>query len=191
MLNRSYSWLGVFAAGAAAMYFLDPDRGARRRALVRDKAIWAARKTRDGAAAVSCDLQNRAIGAVSEVRGLFDRAPADDSVIAARVRAELGRVSSHPGAIATMANNGCVILSGPILSSEHSLVMRAIRGVRGVCDVEDQLDIHQSAEGVPALQGGSLRPGQTWLRGAWSPSTQLAAAVAGVAAAAYARSRAH
>src|SRR5919108_1006785 len=188
MLNRSYSWLGAFAAGAATMYFLDPDRGARRRALARDKAIWASRKTRDGAAALSCDLQNRAVGAVSEVRGMFDRSPVDDEVLDARVRAELGRVSSHPGAIMTLANNGCVVLSGPILASEHDQVVRAVGNVHGVCELTDELDVYQSSDGVPALQGGSIRPGQTWLRGSWSPTTQFAAAVAGVAAVAYLRS---
>lgn len=192
MVNRSYAVLGALAAGAAAMYFFDPNRGARRRAMVRDRAIWAARKTRDGAAALSCDLQNRATGAVSEVRGLFDRAPVDDEVLDARVRAELGRVSSHPGAIMTLARNGCVALSGPILASEHDQVVRAIGHVRGVCEVSDELNVYQSSEGVPALQGGSIRPGQTWLRGSWAPTTQLAAAVAGAAAVAYLRSsRAH
>jgi hypothetical protein len=188
MLNRSYSWLGPMALGAAAMYFLDPDRGARRRALVRDKAIWAARKTRDGAAALGCDLQNRVIGAAAEVRGMLDRGPVDDSVLDARVRAELGRVSSHPGAIATFSSNQCVTLSGPILASEHDSVVRAIRGVRGVEDVIDTLQVHESADSVPALQGGSVRPGQTWLRGSWSPATQLAAGLAAAGALTYARS---
>ena len=192
MLNRSFSWLGPFALGAAAMYLLDPDRGGRRRALVRDKAIWAARKTRDGAAAVGCDLQNRAIGAVSELRSGFANDTASDAVIDARVRAELGRVSSHPGSISTVSTNGCVTLSGPILGSEYNQVLRAIGAVRGVCDVTDNLDVYESADGVPALQGGSVRPGQTWLRGSWAPTTQLAAAAAGLAAAAYIRNqRAH
>src|SRR5918996_1588515 len=106
MLNRSFSWLGPFALGAAAMYLLDPDRGGRPRALIRDKAIWAGRKTRDGAAALGCDLQNRAIGAVSELRSGFANDTASDNVIDARVRAELGRVSSHPGAISTVSTNG-------------------------------------------------------------------------------------
>ena len=35
--------------GAASMFLLDPERGARRRAVVRDKAVWAGRKTRDAA----------------------------------------------------------------------------------------------------------------------------------------------
>jgi hypothetical protein len=176
------------ALGATVMYFLDPDHGARRRALLRDKAISAARKTRDGAATLGCDLQNRAIGAASEVRGLLDRSPADDRVIEARVRAELGRTASHPGAIETFSTHGCVTLSGPILASEHGVLMRAISHVRGVHEVIDELEIHESSAGVPALQGGSLRPGQRWVRG--SPTTQLVAGLAVAGALAYARGRA-
>jgi len=193
MVNRSWSsWVAPLAFGAAAMYLLDPVAGGRRRARIRDKAVWATRKTRDGAAALGCDLQNRAIGAVAEVRGMLDRTPADDRVIEARVRAELGRVSSHPGAIVAFSSNGCVVLSGPILASEHDMVLRAINRVRDVCEVIDDLQIHQTADSVPALQGGSIRPGQTWLRGPWSPTAQLAAALAGAGALALARSaRAH
>jgi hypothetical protein len=192
MANRSLLWLGPIALGAAAMYLLDPARGARRRALIRDKALWASRKTRDGAAALACDVQNRVRGAISETRGLFERTRADDSVLEARVRAELGRVSSHPGAIATFSSNGTITLSGPILASERDRVLRAIGGVRGVENVIADLEVHETAGSVPALQGGSVRPGQTWLRGSWSPTTQAAAALAAAGALAYVRSvRAH
>lgn len=37
---QSYSWLlGGISIGVVAAFFLDPDRGKRRRALVRDKAV--------------------------------------------------------------------------------------------------------------------------------------------------------
>ncbi len=38
-MNRQLSLLGGIGLGAALMYMVDPDRGKRRRALVRDKLL--------------------------------------------------------------------------------------------------------------------------------------------------------
>jgi len=51
------------------MYFLDPDQGRRRRAMVRDQMVHAAHKTGDAVDATSRDIANRAKGAVAELRG--------------------------------------------------------------------------------------------------------------------------
>ena len=163
MRNRSVSWLAPLAIGAAAMYLLDPDRGARRRALIRDKAIRASRRTREGAAAVGTDLKNRTTGALAEMRGLVASRAVDDRTIEARVRSRLGRVCSHPGAVAVFASDGEVTLSGPVIANEHDDVIRATRSVRGVNMVFDALDVHDDAAGVPALQGGRTRPDQRFV----------------------------
>src|SRR5687767_1322521 len=86
--------LGAFAAGAALMYFLDPGRGARRRAVARDKAVHALHKTGDAAETTGRDLRNRAQGLVAEIRGRFQREDVDDDVLVARVRAAMGRTIS-------------------------------------------------------------------------------------------------
>jgi osmotically-inducible protein OsmY len=80
------------------------------------------------------------------------------SSVGNRIRAELARVVSHPRAIeVSVLHEGCVSLSGPILSSEADAALAAVAGMRGVATVEDNLERHDSAEGVPALQGGYLR----------------------------------
>jgi uncharacterized membrane protein len=61
--------LGAFGMGVALMYFLDPGRGARRRALVRDKIVHGLHKTEDAAETTARDLRNRAQGLAAEVRG--------------------------------------------------------------------------------------------------------------------------
>jgi hypothetical protein len=185
MANRSFSWIAPLVLGATAMYLFDPDRGNRRRALIRDAAVRASRKTRDGMAALGCDLRNRGAGAVAEVRGWFEERPGDDRVMVERVRAELGRVSSHPGAIDVFASGGRIALSGPVLASEHAGICRAIGRVRGVETVIDNLEVHNDPDSIPSLQGGVTRPGQMWLRGSWSPTTQFAAALAGAGLLAY------
>src|SRR5687768_4718196 len=53
------AWICGVGVGASAMFLLDPDRGARRRALLRDKAVRAKRKTRDAADATARDIANR------------------------------------------------------------------------------------------------------------------------------------
>lgn len=54
------------AAGAALMYFLDPDRGRRRRALLRDKAVGLSNDLGEAATGTARDLRNRAQGLVAE-----------------------------------------------------------------------------------------------------------------------------
>ena len=61
--------LGGALAGAALMYFLDPHRGERRRALVRDQLLRAAHRTGDAVDTTSPDVRNRARGVVAELKG--------------------------------------------------------------------------------------------------------------------------
>ena len=68
------AWLGGIAVGAAFMYVFDPDRGRRRRALARDKAIHAARVASETLGSTSRDLSNRAKGVVAETRSALRHA---------------------------------------------------------------------------------------------------------------------
>src|SRR5215217_2313216 len=81
--------------GAALMYILDPDRGARRRALLRDKCVRASNKTQEYVGKMSRDLGNRAQGLAAETRNLFRREDVPDYQLVERVRAELGRHPVH------------------------------------------------------------------------------------------------
>ena len=59
------------AAGAAAMYFFDPDQGKRRRALVRDKFAWLRDEmgdVREAAGGKAEDLRNRTKGMIHEAK---------------------------------------------------------------------------------------------------------------------------
>jgi hypothetical protein len=66
-------------AGAALMYFLDPDRGNRRRALVRDKALSLNRRTRETIEGRMEDLGNRTKGLIHEAKGMFGDKDREDS----------------------------------------------------------------------------------------------------------------
>jgi osmotically-inducible protein OsmY len=171
--------------GAGLMYLLDPSRGKRRRALIRDQVRHAAEAGREAVGAAARDVENRAGGMVSRVRGLVNPGPVDDGVLIERVRAILGRVVSHPRAIDVDAENGEVILRGSILQSELSRLLNRVRRIRGVNAVISELEAHQSPNHVPSLQGG----GERQPRAAWpanlAPSSRLMTGAAGVALTTY------
>ena len=178
-------------AGAALAFFLDPNVGGRRRALIRDKVTRAASKTAEAADALSRDLANRASGAAAVLRRMREPDNVDDRVIAARVRSALGRVVSHPSAIDVDLYDGEVTLSGPIFKDEVKDVISAVSNVRGVRCVNSRLDEHENADGIPALQGQPRRTGtlSAVRLQRWSPRARLAAGIAGAVLMTYGMSR--
>ena|SRR5918993_2331092 len=184
-MNANWPVAAAAAFGAGTMFMLDPNRGARRRALVRDKLIRTAHVTGEGLETTARDAANRAQGIAAEVRGRWRGGNVDDIRLAARVRAELGRVTSHPRALSVTATDGHVRVEGPILSNEAEQLLAAIRGVSGVSAVEDKLERHETAENVPALQGGRTRPGRRsqLLQDSWSPTARALMGLAGTAVA--------
>ncbi|HEY9227052.1 MAG TPA: BON domain-containing protein, partial [Gemmatimonadaceae bacterium] len=171
------SLLAAIGVGATAMYLLDPARGRRRRHVVADRFVHAGHVAGDRAATTTRDLEHHARGLASSVRRRFGTDVADDVVLAERVRAELGRAVSHPGAIETTVRDGTVTLTGPVLAHEADALLAAIDHVRGVAAVEDRLDRHETPGTVPALQGSSTIPASTFefLQDNWTPAARLMA----------------
>src|SRR2546428_13933845 len=79
------------AAGALAMYFLDPQGGRRRRVRTRDKAERVARRMREAYDVTLRDTRHRAMGIKAVGRRILRRGGVDDETLAGRVRAALGR----------------------------------------------------------------------------------------------------
>ena len=157
-MNTSQSFLLGTIAGAGLMYLLDPDRGTRRRALVRDQIVHGAHELGDRGEAVGSrarDLRNRAYGAAAEARARLRREPVDDVVLHARVRAGMGRVASNPGAIEVTAEGGRVTLAGPVLEEEANDLLECVEGVPGVREVVNRLEARSAPDEAPALQGVS------------------------------------
>jgi hypothetical protein len=65
-------------AGLGLAFILDPERGARRRAQLRDKATQTGRQLAEGVEARARELRNRAQGAVAEVRSRLQSDEAGD-----------------------------------------------------------------------------------------------------------------
>ena len=131
--------------GAATMFLLDPARGKRRRALVRDKFALATRKTGECMEVTARDLRNRTRGTLAAIQSRFSSEQPDDSVLVDRVRSKLGRVASHPSAIEVTAQDGNVTLSGPILAKEVPHLLTCVKWTSGVKDVTNNLEVHEEA----------------------------------------------
>jgi osmotically-inducible protein OsmY len=145
--------LGYLIAGAiglAAMYFLDPDRGKRRRAMVRDRAAGTVRR----AGVVSERLQRKVVsdayGVSQKVShpGLTQDEPPNDATLAQKVMTELFRDPRIPkGSINVNSENGVVQIRGQVEHPEEILAIEGrVRRVPGVLDVENLLHL----PGTPA-----------------------------------------
>ncbi len=150
MRNLTSTLLGV-AAGAAAMYYLDPEMGRRRRAMVRDKFVSASHDLGDLADAQSKRLGDRLKGWMAHTRSQLTGAarPHSDAQLCERIRAQLGRLVTHPGAIHVEATEGRVCLRGHVLQHEVDGLLSAVSAMQGVHAVDNQLSVHESPQDSP------------------------------------------
>lgn len=145
---------GVLFAGAGAglMYLLDPNSGRRRRALVKDKTRHGANVAGTKLSATANDLGNRTRGLTNEtIKRFRDGEPMTDDKLAQRVRSELGHHTSSASQIEVTAKDGCVVLSGPVLTDEAERIVKAVNKVRGVSSVENRLQMNEA----PATPGNT------------------------------------
>jgi gas vesicle protein len=140
--------LGTLVLGAAAMYFLDPQRGRGRRARAMDQATSVCRRTGRTALQLGKDLRNRTSGYAHNARGYFET---EDAVSAERllhrIRSEMGHVVSHAGAIQVMTDNhGRVTLHGKVLASEADRLIATIKGITGVNELINLLSVKETEQ---------------------------------------------
>jgi uncharacterized membrane protein len=185
-LRRAATFVGGIGLGAGLMYLLDPDRGSRRRAGLRDQARHAVHRERIVLDKGVRDLGHRMEGLAARLRQALVTEDVPDDILVERVRARMGRAVSHTGAIQVRADGGRITLSGPIFASEVDRLLRVTRRVRGVREVENLLEAHTTAEGVPGLQGSPRpRPKPMLLRDRWPPALRVVAMGVGLTATVY------
>lgn len=181
---------GVYGAGVLSMYFLDPQRGKRRRAEFNDALVHSRRKLKEFTGRFGRDLQHRTEGAIAGTQRLFEHEPPTDYVLEQRVHTALGRVLFHPGSVEISAKDGSVFLRGWILAEEANQVDKAVASVEGVRDFTSYLNTTDQPEHIPALQGGARRRHvPELLQQRWSPTARVLAGCAGLGLAIYGVSR--
>lgn len=172
-MSRIRMLLTGLGLGAGYMYYFDPDRGRRRRSLLRDQLAHSACQAGDWLNKAIRDLEHRMEGRLAEFRSLLVAEATEDDVLVARIRAKLGHCASHARSVEVKARDGQVTLSGATSKREADKVLAAVMAVRGVRGVEGKLQILEDD------RGGSSH-GADESRTQWSPATRLVAGASGM-----------
>lgn len=138
--------LASLVAGAALAYLFDPARGAKRRALLRDQVASMLRSAGRDVNAKAIDIRQRGQGLVAEARNRMSDEPVSDEQLVARVRAALGHRIESVRPIEVVAEGGRIVLRGQVGADDIETAVATARGVRGVGDVDNQM---QAATGTP------------------------------------------
>jgi hypothetical protein len=125
-LKQLMALLAAAAGSAAVMYYFDPDMGRRRR--------------------------ERLLGAAHFAPTRLHLATIGDGPLRDDVRARVGSLVSHPGAIDVSVEDGVVRLSGAVLSQEMDGLLTQVRDMRGVRRVINALNAHDSPRRLAAAR---------------------------------------
>lgn len=141
--------IGV-GCGAFAMYLLDPRQGARRRAVLSDRAASTTLVTGRRSLKLLQHLRNQAEGVLAYTTDLFTPVGvASDRKLADRIRSRLGHVCEHPARIEIEVKSGDVIVRGHAEESEVSRLLSNISATRGVRSVTDAIERGTAAGSQP------------------------------------------
>jgi hypothetical protein len=151
----------ALVSGAVAMFYLDPQVGRRRRALMRDKVSATYHDARDLAEAQARRAADHARGMVAEARRrLWPFGRPNDALLNGRIRSQLGRLVLNPHAIHTEVQAGCVFLRGKVLRHEIDALMAGLWNVPGVQRIVNELAVYTEPGNEPDLQGERRRSAQ-------------------------------
>ncbi len=130
------------AVGATLMYFLDPDNGRRRRALMADKSRHYARVGIEQQEGWVRHAAHRARGTMASARRHLNPGElVEDRILLERVRAALGHVVGDPLAVDVRVRCGTVILKGPARQEQMEELVACATRVPGVLAVENRLSL--------------------------------------------------
>lgn len=142
------------AAGALAMYYLDPVAGRRRRALVLDQLVSTGHDAAYFTGRKAKRAADRVKGYLATHRPRRHAEPESDQQLHDRIRARLGHVMHSPRSVEVQVEHGRVCLRGHILRPELDRVLHEVGRMAGVASVESHLVTHETAAGIPPPGAG-------------------------------------
>jgi len=140
--------IGAVAAGALAMYYLDPELGERRRALL-------AELVRSGLPGGQRNMP-RGPYARRTYHRITQSDPRSDAELRERVQERVGRSVSFPRAIHVHVQDGVVRLSGRVLSKERDGLFEQLQQEPGVQKLVNALSVHDTPQELASRQPDTL-----------------------------------
>jgi osmotically-inducible protein OsmY len=136
--------VGALAMGALAMYYLDPQLGAQRRALLGEllKGGWQSQKAERATRRMARRAYHRTPKAD----------PQRDAELRDEIREALGRWVAHPRAIDVQVEDGVVRLSGDVLSKEREGLLLQVLRLPGVQKLVNAMTAHDTPQGIATLE---------------------------------------
>ena len=163
--------------GGGLMYALDPASGSRRRALARDQLASVKLRLQDATVSTWCDARNRGQGLWASLRARVVADQPTDEVLEHRIRSSIGRLLRFPRLVKLHAQGGTAILEGAVPADETTALIRHVRAVRGVAEVENRLHVYERPEDLPGVQPPfpARRPGPRFqlMQRNWAPSVRV------------------
>lgn len=189
-IKRGVYLLGGMGVGAGLMYWLDPDRGRRRRAMARDELVRVVHDAGDALDQGLRDWNHRVSGSFIEFASRFVPGSVSDEVLQQHIRSALGRCVAYPQAVEVSVNAGHVTLRGPILERDVARLLSTVRRMKCVKSVTEALERHAEPGKVPDLQGKPRTITEhSLLEPRWTPAARLGVAAAGSFLAVYGTAR--
>lgn len=134
----------AFAAGAALMYYLDPQGGRRRRALARDRGVAVTHDAQRLVRGKTRRAADRTRGLIARARSAVARAPVGDDQLHDRIRARLGHLVEHPGQVNVDVQQGVVVLRGRASPGEIEELEAVLPSMQGVLGIDNRLQADPS-----------------------------------------------
>lgn len=134
MVLRLITSIGL---GAALMYLFDPERGKARRAQIGDRVKSTASEAEQSAERLANNVRNRAAGMKARLSKTEEAA--DDAVLIARIKSDLGHVIERADRVEVEASLGYVTLRGELPEGEIKKAVELAQSIDGVIAVDNQL----------------------------------------------------
>ncbi|WP_206860921.1 BON domain-containing protein [Lysobacter changpingensis] len=132
----------AFAAGALAMYLMDPNTGRRRRAMMRDRGVSMRHDAERYVRGKSKRAADRLRGVAARTRASLASEPVDDDLLHERIRSRLGRLVERPHDVEVRVHGGHVQLKGHVSEDEFHELLHTVSSMRGVQNLESLLRTH-------------------------------------------------
>jgi uncharacterized membrane protein len=188
MANRGKKWMlfsGTAAAvGAAAVYFLQGERGKNRRAAFSRKAGHWTASVAGSASRYARDVRHRLEGIAREAWNYPPRRPPDDRVLEERIRSRMGRIVAQPHRIHVASENGAVTLWGAAAESDVRNLVHTVENMPGVVEILNHLE-RREPDDHDGQEFNSLKQAHRETLLHWSPAARLVAGIAGAGIAIY------